>query len=75
MMGDADAVLERVMDRAARGDLAEPIYFDLIQVAAEDQLQIDRRGFPLGRFPCETHREAIERPLPALGIQPNREDR
>jgi len=63
------------MHRAALGDLKEPLLLLLVEVAPEHQLEGDRRDLPLGRLPVEPSFDAVEGPLLALGIQPNREDR
>jgi hypothetical protein len=72
---DLDTLRQRPVHRAALGDLQQPLFLLLVEVAPEHQLEADGRDLPLGRLPVEPSFDAVERPLLALGIQPNREDR
>ena len=72
---DFDTVRQRSVDWTAGGDFAKPIRLRLIQVTADDQLEVDGCGFALGWMGLETDRDSVERPLSAFGVQPNRENR
>jgi len=75
VVSDLDSVGQRSVDWAAGGDFAEAFGLGWIEVAAEDQFEIDRCGFALGWLPLQTDGDLVQRPLSPFGIQPNCQDR
>src|SRR5437016_14173825 len=63
------------MDRAARGDLSEPLALVVAQITAQEQLEVDRRDLPLPGIARQACLDPVHRPALAFGIQPNREHR
>jgi len=63
------------MDGAARGDLREPLALFVVQVAAQEELEVDRSDLPLSRVAGQVGLDAVDGPALAFGVQPNGEDR
>jgi hypothetical protein len=63
------------VNRAAGGDLRQPLALLEAEIAAQQQLQLDAVDLSLSRIARQTGLDPVERPALAFGVQPNREHR
>ncbi len=75
VVGDGQALGEGPVYGAAQGDLRKSLTLLIVEVTAQQKLEVDAVDLALARIAGHTGLDPVQRPALAFGVQPNREYR